>query len=67
MEERNGGQPQLLFESDDLRSPSGAPTYDVSADGQRFVTITPVEEETSAPPKIRVVENWYEEFREREQ
>ena len=41
--------------------------YDVSADGQRFLTIAPVEKgEEEAPPKIRIVQNWYEEFRNRE-
>ncbi len=63
------GQPQRLFESADLRSGPAAPQYNVSADGQRFVTMAPVEDgdEESAPPKIRVVQNWYEEFRDREQ
>ena len=42
-----------------------APQYDVSADGQRFVIAEPVEEE-AAPAAIRVVLNWYEEFRDRE-
>ncbi len=61
------GQPQQLFESSDLRQPLGvSPTYDVSADGQRFVMVTPVEVDEAAPPKIRVVQNWYEEFRDRE-
>ena len=50
--------------------------YDVSADAQRFVLAEPVEEEASTPPPdhlvgelgrtIRVVQNWYEEFRDRE-
>jgi len=33
------------------------------------VTIAPVEDgdEEAAPPVIRIVENWYEEFRQREQ
>ena len=60
------GQPQQLFESSDLRS-GGSPTYDVSADGQRFVMVALIEEEGFAPPKIRIVQNWYEEFRDREQ
>ena len=62
------GQPQQLFESSDLIELGGgvSPTYDVSADGQRFVTVAPVGGDEAAPPKIRVVENWYEEFRDRE-
>ena len=38
--------------------------YDVSPDGRRFVTVEDVEVE---PPRIHVVENWFEEFRGREQ
>jgi Tol biopolymer transport system component len=64
------GQPQPLFEAPLLASTSaGYGGYDVSADGQRFVTIAPVEAEgeETAPPAIRVVQNWYEEFRNHEQ
>lgn len=61
------GKPERLFESQDLRVGSPAPNYDVSADGQKFVTIAPAGEETDQPPVIRVVKNWYEEFRGREQ
>ena len=63
------GQPQKLFESADLRSRYPTPTYEVSDDGQKFLTITPVEKDQrgrTEPSKIRVVENWYEEFRDRE-
>ena len=61
------GQPQHLFESSDLLQPGGvSPTYDVSADGQRFVMIAPVEGDEAAPPAIRIVQNWYEEFRDRQ-
>ncbi len=42
------------------------PAYDVSADGQRFVTVSPIEQGEPLPPKIRIVQNWYEEFRDRE-
>lgn len=61
------GQPQKLFESADLRSAYTAPNYDVAADGQRFVTVAPVEGGKTEPPKIRIVQNWYEESRDREQ
>ncbi len=61
------GQPQQLFESEELISGAVAPTYDVSADGQRFLTVAPVESADTAPLRIRIVENWYEEFRDREQ
>jgi hypothetical protein len=60
------GQPQLLFESRDLTS-TVVVAYDVSADGQRFVTVAFVEGKETQPPKIRIVQNWYEEFHDREQ
>jgi hypothetical protein len=60
------GQPQPLFESPDFGAARG---FDVGADGQRFLTIAiaPVQDSDreAEPPKIRVVENWYEEFRDR--
>ncbi len=66
------GQPTKLFQSADLNSVGGggAPRYDVSADGQRFLTVASVlddDEEETASPKIRLVQNWYEEFRDRNQ
>ncbi len=41
--------------------------YDVSADG-RFVMVEPDRSESAdeEPPAIQVIENWYEEFRDRE-
>jgi hypothetical protein len=61
------GQPQQLFESSDLGRDGGTPTYDVSADGQRFVMVALIEGEEPAPPAIRIVENWHGEFRDLEQ
>ena len=61
------GQPQPLFEALGLTMTGAGPGgYDVSADGQRFLTVAPVEGADAAPPKIRLVQNWYEEFRDRE-
>ncbi len=40
--------------------------YDVSSDGQRFVTIAPVEGDAMEPLKIRIVQNRRKEFRDRE-
>ena len=57
------GSPQGLFSVDP--SAAGASYYDVAPDGQRFVLPEPVEESSNA--KIRIVQNWYEEFRDREQ
>jgi len=62
------GKPQQLFASTDLISSLSGAAYDVSADRKRFLMTTPVQTngEDIAPPKIRVVQNWYEEFRDRQ-
>ena len=41
--------------------------YDVSGDGQRFVLPVPVDEEVEDAVSIHIIQNWYEEFRDREQ
>ena len=47
---------------------SGASNYDVSLDGQRFFVHTGQQRDAEGPaPRIRIVLNWYEEFRDREQ
>jgi Tol biopolymer transport system component len=62
------GQPQRLFESADLIFRNQPwPQYDVSADGQRFLTSMSVQDENASSVSIHVVLNWYEEFRNREQ
>ncbi len=62
------GQPQRLFETPDFTAVGGQGEYDVSADGQRFLTVAPADDAAAAePPTVRVVQNWYEEFRNREQ
>ena len=44
------------------------PPHDVSADGQRFILAELAGEGADAPElSIRVVMNWFEEFRGREQ
>jgi serine/threonine-protein kinase len=53
------GAPEKLFPVEE----QGGYTYDVSADGQRFVVIEPVGE--AVPPVIRVVQNWAAEFEDR--
>ncbi len=57
------GRPKLLFEGAYVRgSPSFAfTTYDMTADGQRFVTLQPAE--NAAPRQINVVLNWSEELK----
>jgi len=59
------GKPQQLFEGHYLRNPIGyaRPNYDVSADGQRFLMLKPVEQEQAAPTQINVVLNWTEELK----
>ena len=41
------------------------PQYDVSPDGQRFILAEPVGEGATSEPSIRVVQNWFAEFRGR--
>ncbi len=60
------GTPKLLFRDRWLRG-FAKQQYDVSADGRRFVLREAVEGASDKPPAIRVVQNWYEEFRDREQ
>jgi serine/threonine protein kinase len=61
------GQPQLLFEDPSLSTGGAGVMYDVSRDGRRFVTVAAFEgEDETVVPSVRIVENWYEEFRERE-
>ena len=57
------GEPRRLFESMGLAPEAN---YDVSADGQRFVVVERVETKPE-DIKAHVVQNWYEEFRDREQ
>ena len=69
------GQPQRLFSSRQLSGSSRTPIYDVTPDGQQFVLPEVAATEASAeaepsdrpPPSIRIVRNWYQEFRDREQ
>ncbi len=63
------GSVTRLFEHRALTRQAAWPfaQYDVSADGRRFVFPVPIDEEAEQKVSIRVVENWYEEFRDREQ
>ena len=54
------GQKRVLFRSESFLG-SYNPQYDVTENGQRFVVAEPFVED--APAAIRVVQNWYEEFR----
>jgi len=58
------GVAEPLFANPPLEQPFPHPSYAVSRDAQRFLLAEPPESgETGA---IHVVENWYEEFRDRE-
>jgi Tol biopolymer transport system component/DNA-binding winged helix-turn-helix (wHTH) protein len=54
------GPKEILFRSDSLLG-SIIPQYDVSDDGERIAVARPLHEDV--PAVIRVVQNWYEEFR----
>ena len=61
------GKAARWFQNPNLPFPAGfAIRYDVSPDGERFVLREPVEE-GGIQPAIRVVLNWFEEFRGRDQ
>ena len=57
------GRRRKLFSTPELAMTTGPQRYDVSPDGKRFVTLEIVD---PASHEIRVVENWFEEFRERD-
>ena len=59
------GKPRQLFEGRYLMNAAGfaRPNFDVSADGQRFLMLKPVEREQAAPTQINVVLNWTEELK----
>ena len=54
------GRRRKLFSIPELAATHGPQRYDVSPDGKRFVTLEMVE---TGSHEIRVVENWFEEFR----
>jgi Tol biopolymer transport system component len=56
--------PERLFSSQGLR---GLLHYDLTADGERFVLPEKLGGEAERSPFIRVVQNWYEEFRDRQE
>jgi hypothetical protein len=57
------GTAKRLFSDPALEWEWSAPTYDVSADGQRFVLMEPVG--AMRKPVIQVVQNWFAEFQDR--
>jgi len=65
------GAPQKLFTSSYLEQMGATRPhlYDVTEDGQRFVVVQPWNSRISkeTPAIVHVWQNWYEEFRNREQ
>ncbi len=62
------GSATRLFAHSGLIQGGHQGNYDVSADGQRFILAETVGEGADGPkPSIRVVQNWYEEFGDRQQ
>ena len=60
------GSPRPLFRHAGFGA-RRATNFDVSADGQRFLVVESLGEEAEDQQAIHVVQNWYEEFRDREQ
>jgi serine/threonine protein kinase/Tol biopolymer transport system component len=57
--------PRMLFEETHEPSPAQLTNYDISADGQRFLMLKPVEQGEIALTQIVVVQNWFEELKRR--
>ena len=56
------GAPRMLFQGRYVQSPNSVASYDVSADGQRFLRVQPMHPD---PPRdqIQVTLNWFEELK----
>ena len=58
------GRAERLFQHSDIgASASTFARYDVSLDGRRFLVMEPFGDQPET--SIRVVQNWYEEFRKK--
>jgi hypothetical protein len=55
------GNSEVIFEGQYFEGPFGGRAYDISSDGERFLMIKRIEN-TSATPRITVVQNWFEEL-----
>ena len=60
----SAGKPKMLFEGPYTPSSPNFSYYDVSADGQRFLMLKPVEQ-AQGVTQINVVQNWFEELKRR--
>jgi Tol biopolymer transport system component len=59
------GKPHMLFEGQYVPTAVLFPNYDVSPDGQRFLMLKPTEQAEAAPTQIVVVQNWFEELKQK--
>jgi serine/threonine-protein kinase len=59
------GKPRMLFEGKYEHAAVPSTDYAVSADGQRFLMLKPVDQAQSAPTQIVVVLNWFEELKQK--
>jgi eukaryotic-like serine/threonine-protein kinase len=57
-------KPRMLFEGPYVAATITTPNYDVSPDGQRFLMIKP-SEQSGAMTQIVVVQNWFEELKQK--
>jgi eukaryotic-like serine/threonine-protein kinase len=60
----SAGKPRVLFEGPHVVAFGATANYDVSADGQRFLMLKPIEQ-NSPPTQINVVLNWFEELKQK--
>jgi len=60
----SAGKPRMLFEGPYVPSSQLASFYDVSGDGQRFLMLKPTEQ-AQATTQIVVVQNWFEELKQK--
>ena len=61
------GAPRPLFSDPSFLDDPLFRRYDVAPDGQTFAVISYAPEALASPAVIRVVENWFEEYRDRQQ
>ena len=60
------GRPRRLFNHEALAGSVARQSYAVSSDGERFLLTETDEDTDSARDSVVLVENWYEEFRDRD-
>ena len=60
----SASNPTVLFEGQYLMAPASFPAYDVMPDGQRFLMLKSGEEQQT-PTQINVVQNWFEELKQK--